>query len=301
MSEANTIHIRVFMADGTPVNLNFAFENGLPLHATELTKRVQDAGYLLTVPGAKPGEDVETMTHVMKRLQFNKSDNTTTPTIGLYHESKGLLFAYWQLYLNTPADISDFESAAGVKVAELPLLEDSAFPKRDDHFKQKYLVELPQPIKARFTKEKYLKEDGKEASRPKTFEGFLGSTPQPAPSSTPPASGKPDGNDTVAIDDMLLGYTVHMYDHPNHQKASLELLYKNGKLTTDMKPFPAACHVLMHRAMTDYMMTESDVKTALGKSLKDHLATDGHNLVTAWNMITVWFASHQAQAKPKAQ
>jgi hypothetical protein len=180
MSEANTIWVKAYTPDGEQMNITFGFENGNLIPAAEIKRRVLEAGYLLTMPGAKAGEDVEVITHVMKRLQFNKKDNSTTPCIGFYHESPGLVFAYWNHYLNSPADIADFEAVAGIKVDSIPLLEDAAFPKRDDHFKQKYLVQLPRPLQARFTKEKYLKEDGKESSRPKTFEGFIGGNSHPA-------------------------------------------------------------------------------------------------------------------------
>lgn len=148
----------------------------------------------------------------------------------------------------------------------------------------RYLLSLPKDVKDTSSLSKWLNSQSKPAAAQPAARGSSGQGAQDSDNPT---------------DDMLTEYTKHMYDHPKHQTASLELLRKNGVLTSDMKPFVAACHVLIHRAEVDLFMTPLDVNAALNTSLKDYLAQDGHNLITAWEQV-IQFARVN-KTKPKQQ
>lgn len=313
MSEANTIWIQLYTPGGAKLGVTLGFADGkftetLPDVAL-IDAMIAEKGYLLNAPGVEPGETLETITHVIRGIQTNK-DGTTTPIIGLFYENTKLIYPK-KAYLNTTDDIATFERLSGLKVSALPQFPSKNVPLRDDAGGTPFMVAVKTPFQIKLKPTTYVDPKDGETKEGTEFAGFYDPAGKPAPAqpSTPAsgngntgsqgsaATGSGDGDKTIDLtEQMLKDYTIHMYKHAKHQEASFKSLRENGVLTTDMKPFTAACHVLMHRALTDYMMDADIVKEALGGSLKDHLATDGNSLITAWNMITVFANSHKQTA-----
>lgn len=306
--EPNTVHMRLYTPSGVPLNFVLSIRDGkltetLP-DVAAMEAMIAASGYLVNAPGLAAGEELETITHVILRIQHNKSDGSQTPCIGMYYENPKLVYCK-KAYLNTPEDIATFERLSGLKLAQLPKFP-GQFPKRDDLSAAEYILAAKTPFQIRMVDGTYTDEATGEVKPTKVYAGFYeagSSKPAPAQTSNPASgntgqqgTGSGDNKTIDLTEQMLLDYTIHMYKHAKHQEASFKNLRENGVLTSDMKPFTAACHVLMHRALTDYMMDADIVKEALGGSLKDHLATDGNSLITAWNIITVFANSHKQTA-----
>lgn len=76
------------------------------------------AGFTVNLPGLEDGENFEQIGFVVRREKENE-DGSVTPIIDLYPVQGN--FRILGIYLNTQADIAEFETACGVKVASLPV------------------------------------------------------------------------------------------------------------------------------------------------------------------------------------
>lgn len=271
----NTVSVTVYTAGGLRSYLNFEL-----MSAAELDSKVAELGYLATAPGVEAGEVVEPILYVCRYDHFDKNENKDVPHIAFYSESEWLTKRWLHKYLDKPEDVEAFEAATGLTVAKMPVWMGETHPERNNPKAQQFIVRLPKAI--RIARSSYTTKEGDLRHKLKRYVDTIGSSkPQAAP---PASAGKQDTGSST--DDMLMGYTKHMYvKNPSYQTESIKTLRANGVLTTDMKPFVAACHVFMHRVHADYMIADVGVKEILGCSLKDYLAQDGHNLETAWNKV----------------
>lgn len=292
--QANTVSATVYTPAGTRVIMTFGL-----VTAAEVDAKIAELGFLVTAPGIEPGEVTEPILYVCRLDHFDTKENRDVPHIAFYSESEWLTKRWLHKYLDKPEDVEAFEVATGLTVAEMPVWGGEIHPERNSPkaIQQGAMIRLAKPI--RIARETYTNKEGEPRHKLKRYVDTIGLAPKPQPMATG-SSGQPSTQDTdKPTDDMLTEYTKHMYEHPKHQTASLESLRKNGSLTADMKPFVAACHVLIHRAEVDLFMTPLDVTAALDGALKEYLAQDGHNLITAWEQIIQW--ARVNKTKPKQQ
>lgn len=118
MNEPNTMWIKVFTDDGTPISLTLAIDTVASVN-TRL-QEIQQAGLLLKEPAGNV--DTEEIRVVVRRK--SKGGHTV---IDLYPEwrvgNKGKFgeFKFAHVYLGNADETAEFEAQSGLKVSELPV------------------------------------------------------------------------------------------------------------------------------------------------------------------------------------
>ena len=106
------------------------------------------AGFAANLPGVEEGEKLEDIRHVVRRVKVN-SDGSETPVIDLYPERAN--FRVLVLYLNAETDVQAFESACGVRLADLSLYDgDNSIERGKGPKTDKYVTTLPKNTKVVF-------------------------------------------------------------------------------------------------------------------------------------------------------
>ena len=106
------------------------------------------AGFAANLPGVEEGEKLEDIRHVVRRVKVN-SDGSETPVIDLYPERAN--FRVLVLYLNAEQDVQAFESACGVRLADLSLYDgDNSIERGKGPKTDKYVTTLPKNTKVVF-------------------------------------------------------------------------------------------------------------------------------------------------------
>jgi hypothetical protein len=124
-----------------PVTMLDAYETALAFTDALLKK-----GFRQSEPNLNEGEHEYTVTHVARRSQKSKKDNSVTPLIDFYHD--GLNFSALKTWLNTPEQIADFERASGVKLANLkPFPGTAAIKRGESDDADAYVIQLQRPVK----------------------------------------------------------------------------------------------------------------------------------------------------------
>lgn len=123
---SGTIWAKVYTDDGYQISLTLPAAT--VADALKHMAEIRAAG-LLPAPVEPPSmEETETITTVVRREHFDKSANTIVPVIDCYPDWRGQYgqFRFTSIYLDTPADVAQFEAHAGVKLDSLPLYESQA-------------------------------------------------------------------------------------------------------------------------------------------------------------------------------
>lgn len=103
------------------------------------------AGFSVDAPGLEDGEHIEEIGFVVRRSKVN-NDETETPVVDLY-PARGN-FRLLAKYLNSEADLREFETACGVALSTLPLYEgDNSIERGKNPKMDKYVVALKHPVK----------------------------------------------------------------------------------------------------------------------------------------------------------
>jgi hypothetical protein len=116
MSDQAFGSVMLFHPKGPRVSLPVKFDTAAGMLATVTS--YLDAGWLVREPGLGAGEKREEIGYVVRRTKYNE-DGSKTPVIDLYPANDALSFATLSLYLNTPANLAEFEAASGIRVASL--------------------------------------------------------------------------------------------------------------------------------------------------------------------------------------
>ena len=174
-NKPNTIWIKAYTPAGTQVGITVAFEDGKLTPASDLDAMIASAGYSVTLPGAEPGEDVDTMTHVLKRIHTNKDDGSKTPVLAFYHENAKLKHKFDHVYMNTPEEIAEFERLSGLTLASIPEWMGDNYIARDHEKASQFVIALPNPIKVASVKKEYEAFGNKGLTS--KIQRFIGATP----------------------------------------------------------------------------------------------------------------------------
>lgn len=151
----NTIQIQAYTPAGFRVYVNVPLQS-----ASEIDTLLQDSGFLASAPGAEPGEVVETMTHVSRRMHASKKDGKVTPVIAFYHENEALNFKYDHMYMNTEEQIAEFEGLSGMKLMSIPEYPADQFLDRTSAKASQFIIPLPKPVKVAAADKPYTRLDG---------------------------------------------------------------------------------------------------------------------------------------------
>lgn len=86
-------------------------------------------GFTVNAPGLEEGTQQEQVGYVL-RMEKTNQDRTDTAVIHLYSANPAESYKFLTKYLNTDQDIEDFERAAGIGLAKLPIFPGTAAPQR---------------------------------------------------------------------------------------------------------------------------------------------------------------------------
>lgn len=125
------------------------------------------AGFMVNAVGLEAGEEKDTVAFVLKG-RITK-EGKTTPYVLLYNTNPAYKHSFLKKYLNTPEDIADFETAAGMKLDHLPLYIGKDKPKRgEDPDVDKMIVPVRKPFGVIFKPNpKWIKADSDAAAEKK--------------------------------------------------------------------------------------------------------------------------------------
>lgn len=128
---SNTVWMRGYTADGFQVSLTLGLD-ATPETINQLLAKVRmagQAGLMPSAPGLNPGEDKEAIATCIRRASASG-----VPIIDFYpawgFEGQFGEHKYAHLYLNTPADIAQFEAQSGLRLADMPLRDEPTALKR---------------------------------------------------------------------------------------------------------------------------------------------------------------------------
>jgi hypothetical protein len=127
-------------------------------------------------------------------------------------------------------------------------------------------------------------------------------TPVVETKSEPPAQQKTPEKIHIG---KLIEAVAFMYDHQKHAANSVNKLMTDGVITEDMIPFTAIKTIVLHRAASDYQMTEAQVLEAIRAVNEDDTITDyaaflkaGHKHSDVWAAVKTYH--DMTNSKPAA-
>lgn len=104
-----------------------------------------DANFTASPPAGEPGEQIEEIAHVTHRLKQNR-DGGTTPVLDLYTQRSR--YRVLQVYLNSDAEVQDFQETSGVKLETLPIYDgDSPIERQKNPRVERFVTALPRPLR----------------------------------------------------------------------------------------------------------------------------------------------------------
>jgi hypothetical protein len=137
------------------------------------------------------------------------------------------------------------------------------------------------------------------------FTPVVDSTPEPpAQEKTPPVPAP----DKLHIGKLIETVTP-LYDHGKHAANSVNKLVKDGIIKTDMEMFDAIKTIILHRAASDYQMTEAQVLEAIRAVNEDDTIADyaaflkaGHKHSDVWTAVKEYHTLKNGKpAAPKSE
>ena len=140
----NNAWVKLFHPSGAQVTLPLPLDSAQIEAVMSSLDALLQSGLSVSSPGTEPGESVEQIGHLVRRVKTN-SDGTETPLIDLYGVRAN--YRLLGLYLNDPEQLAEFEHACGVHINDLPLYEGESPIERGKNPKtDKYVFALPQPV-----------------------------------------------------------------------------------------------------------------------------------------------------------
>lgn len=185
-SQFPTMWTTGYLKNGMKVSFTFPIRNEMEAtrQALEITNKLLADGFLMTEPGLEAGESSYTVTHVARRTQRNKKDNSTSPIIDIYHDD--LSYSSLKTWLNTAEEIAAFQNATGLKLELLQSFPGTAAIKRGESPEADgYVVKLAHPAKVIWkANPEYIEGSTTEAKRIFVRWEAANVTPAPQPAET---------------------------------------------------------------------------------------------------------------------
>lgn len=159
--------------------------------AHEIDTILKEAGYVNQLPGVEAGENVETITTVVRREHVNGKTGEITPVIDCYPDWRGDYgqFRFVGIYLNSADEIREFEAQSGLKLENMPLYESQAPIQRNQARANRHEITC-KPFRVKKAEDRE-KEVGGKMQMTYKFSGYLSPVNMPAvqPESKPAANG----------------------------------------------------------------------------------------------------------------
>lgn len=125
------------------VQVTFPLRGDITTYAAQIDY-LFGTGFLTQCPGMEEGEEKEDIGWVCRIDHEN--ERGVTPTVLLYSSTEQLTYSYLRKYLNTDADIKDFEFACKVRLNDLPIYPGNDHPQRGKSAKtDRFIVALGKP------------------------------------------------------------------------------------------------------------------------------------------------------------
>lgn len=134
----------VYHGSGLRVRVAFLIDASSPSSgAIELAEQV-DAylahGWSVNAPGTEPGEEKEAVGYCLRTTVDGRSGPCSR--IFFYSPDSGIEYQISSTYLNTPADIAEFEKQSGLTVSRMPEWPSAAAPKKGERGGEKFICKV---------------------------------------------------------------------------------------------------------------------------------------------------------------
>lgn len=184
--------------------------------AHEIDAVLKEAGYLNQLPGVEAGENVETITTVVRREHVNGKTGEITPVIDCYPEWRGDYgqFRFVGIYLNSADEIREFEAQSGLKLENMPLYESQAPIQRNQARANRHEIAC-KPFRVKKAEDRE-KEVGGKMQMTYKFSGYL--SPVNPPAAQP--EHKPTGNGNGGSNGSNVPESVGKMSERNKSKAT---------------------------------------------------------------------------------
>ena len=184
----NNAWVKLFHASGAQVTVP------LPLDSAQIEAVVTsldvllNAGLTVCAPGTEPGESVEQIGFLVRRIKSN-TDGTETPLIDLYGTRAN--FRLLGMYLNDDEQKESFERACGVRLNDLSLYEADAPIERGKNTKlDKYVFALPHPVQIVYRANPRWEGEGDKRNPKRVFVRWMSNGSRQASSLSPLADAR---------------------------------------------------------------------------------------------------------------
>lgn len=206
MSDSSVASFRVYDASGVSVTFSFT----LPTDVRALTDddvlavraavtRVLANGFTVNAPGAQPGDTVEEVGFVSRRVK-----NDGTYIIDFFAPNDKVVRKIFSHYLDSDEIIAAFEQATGLKVNAIPVYDGDSAITKDNRNASRYILPVAVPAKVALKDNPRYDPNEQDTSKKKPkhiFGSWLPTTPslpsntvpfqQPSP---PPQTGAPSAS-----------------------------------------------------------------------------------------------------------
>lgn len=304
----NSIQVTVYTPGGLRSYINFGFQDGKPLTATELDSKVAELGFLATAPGVEPGEVTEPILYVCRYDHTDTKTGEQIPHIAFYSENDWLTKRWLHVYLDKPEDVEAFETATGLTVATMPVWMGETHPERNNPKAQKFIVRLSKSI--RIARDTYTNKDGETRHKLKRYVDTIGKPA--AVQATPTPSGEGATGDTgsglseadwkrALFEATRFLYTADgKYNEFAHKGSLKKRMEDTGEMSisVDLTLLEAMNRLIRYRALHDLFLDTGDYPKIFGIKFEDYVDKHGH--VATWKRMNEYYAAQLEPAKPKA-
>lgn len=210
-----TASVKGWLPNGVQVYINIPVTNAAQAFEDMMafTNALLAKGWSQREPGLGDGEHRETIGYVGRRAKVN-DDGTETPVLDLYVNNEGMQHRFIGVYLDTPEEITAFETASGLKLTSIPLNPTGSPVDRSN---TALVVRAPKPFVIIYKDNPRYDENSKDKKPKRYFERFDG---------IPSKSNEKGSNSSAASESPIM-------DADTWDKTAVEQFvgHFNGKLT----------------------------------------------------------------------
>lgn len=167
-----TFSVSGWLPNGMRVYFTIPMPNGVSAfdQALMFTNGLLEKGFIQHEPGLGDGEHRETIGWVGRRAKVN-DDGTETPVLDLYVNNEGMQHRFIGVYLDTPEEVTAFETASGLKLTSIPLNPTGSPVDRSN---TALVVRAPKPFVIIYKDNPRYDENSKDKKPKRYFERFDG-------------------------------------------------------------------------------------------------------------------------------
>lgn len=130
-----------------PISLSTAIDSNTAYRITSSLESLLAAGLTVNMPGLENGENIEEIGWALRKKQ--KNDRGESIRMELYPASPRLVKKCLIIYLDTPEQLKDFETATGLQVRSMPIYVGKDSPERgQDEATDQFIIKTPKVARA---------------------------------------------------------------------------------------------------------------------------------------------------------